>query len=57
MGGWETHRSWGNEGGNERESRDGESKIEYSESGEVKSGREKKGGRGWKTVLEISSVQ
>lgn len=38
MGGWERQRLWGNEGGNERESRDGESKTEYSESGEVKPG-------------------
>lgn len=38
MGGWERHRPRGNEGGNERESRDVENKIENSESGEVKAG-------------------
>lgn len=33
--------SWGNEGGNERESGDGESKIEYREPREVKTERKK----------------
>lgn len=42
MGGWERHRPRGNEGGNERESRDVESKIEKSESGEVKAGEGEK---------------
>ena len=48
----------GTKGGNERESRDGESKIEYRESGEVKArrrGREKRTGREnykWRATLE-----
>lgn len=41
----ETQSSWGREGGNERESRDGESKIEYSESGEVKAGAKQRNGK------------
>lgn len=46
-------RSWGNEGGNERESRDGESKRQYSQPGEVKergTEREKKGEE-WKMKI------
>lgn len=63
MGGWERQRLWGNEGGNERESRDGESKTEYSESGEVKPGggrekgakkKDRKGERRWKATLKSS---
>ncbi len=35
----------GTKGGNERESRDGESKIEHRESGEAKAGEGERGGK------------
>lgn len=59
MGGWERQIEGGCEGGgNERENRDGESKIEYSESGEVKvGGREEGGKQHWKANPSIWSTR
>lgn len=49
-------RSWENEGGNKRESRDGASKVEYSMSREVKaSGRERKREKGQEGRTKVES--